>query len=284
MLSRLRIVLEMIKFEHTLFAMPFALIGALLAARGLPPLEKLGWIVVAMVGARSAAMAFNRLADRNFDAKNPRTASRALPAGQLSPSFVVLFIVAASLLLVFASWKLNSLAFSLSPLALAIVFFYSYTKRFTAWSHAWLGLALSVAPIGAWIAVAGSLSIVPLTLGAAVVFWLIGFDILYALQDVEFDKSAGLNSVPQAFGPARALRIARLSHAAMIVTLLALGRLAGLGNIYFLGVAACALLIAYEHAIVKPGDLKKLNIAFFHVNIAVSCGLLVSVALDLWLQ
>lgn len=280
---KLRIVLEMIKIEHTLFALPFALMGALLAARGLPPARQLGWILVAMVGARSAAMAFNRLVDRGYDARNPRTANRALPAGLVSVPFVAGFTVTAAALLVLAAFMLNGLAFALSPLALLIVFFYSYTKRFTAWSHAFLGLALAVAPVGAWIAVRGEWGTPALWLGAAVVCWLIGFDIIYALQDVEFDRGAGLRSMPVAVGPQRALWIGRAAHALMIVCLVGVGQAAGLGAIYYVGVTLAALLIAAEHALVRPDDLRRLNVAFFNVNVAVSTGLLFFTALDLLL-
>lgn len=282
-MGKLKVVLEMIKIEHTLFALPFALMGAVLAARGVPTGRTLFWILVAMVGARSAAMAFNRLVDRDYDAKNPRTASRALPAGLVSVGFVKGFTGVASLLLVLASWQLNPLAFVLSPVALGIVFLYSYTKRFTHWCHAFLGLALSVAPVGAWVAVRGDITLVPLALGAAVVCWLIGFDTIYALQDAEFDKNAGLHSLPVRFGARRALAIGRGSHALMIVLLVALGKLATLGGWYFTGVALAAALIATEHALISPTDLKRLNIAFFNINIAVSSGLLLFTALDLWL-
>ncbi|MBB6049087.1 UbiA-like polyprenyltransferase [Armatimonas rosea] len=283
-MGKLRIVLEMIKIEHTLFALPFALMGALLAARGLPDGRTLFWILVAMVGARSAAMAFNRLVDRDYDAKNPRTASRALPAGLVSVGFVKGFTALTSLLLVVAAWQLNPLALALSPVALGVVFLYSYTKRFTHWCHAFLGLALAVAPVGAWVAVRGDLTLVPLALGAAVVCWLVGFDTIYALQDAEFDRGAGLHSLPVRFGARTALAIGRASHALMIVLLLALGRLAGLHGWYFTGVALAAALIAAEHALISPTDLKRLNIAFFNVNIAVSSGLLLFTALDLWLS
>lgn len=283
-MGKLRIVLEMIKIEHTLFALPFALMGALLAARGLPDGRTLFWILVAMVGARSAAMAFNRLVDRDYDAKNPRTASRALPAGLVSVGFVKGFTALTSLLLVVAAWQLNPLALALSPVALGIVFLYSYTKRFTHWCHAFLGLALAIAPVGAWVAVRGDLTLVPLALGAAVVCWLVGFDTIYALQDAEFDRGAGLHSLPVRFGARAALRIGRVSHALMIALLLALGRLAALHGWYFTGVALAAALIAAEHALISPTDLKRLNIAFFNVNIAVSSGLLLFTALDLWLS
>ena len=283
-MRKLRIVLEMIKIEHTLFALPFAAMGALLAARGLPDMRTLFWILVAMVGARSAAMAFNRLVDRDYDAKNPRTANRAIPAGLISVGFVKGFTLAASLLLVLAAWQLNSLALWLSPVALVVVFLYSYTKRFTHWCHAFLGLALAIAPVGAWVAVRGDLTLVPLALGAAVVCWLVGFDTIYALQDAEFDKNAGLHSLPVRFGAQKALAIGRVSHVFMILLLVVLGRLAELHGWYFTGVALAAALITAEHVLISPTDLKRLNIAFFNVNIAVSSGLLLFTALDLWLS
>nr|CAA9210756.1 Menaquinone via futalosine polyprenyltransferase (MenA homolog) [uncultured Armatimonadetes bacterium] len=282
--QKLRVVLEMIKIEHTLFALPFALMGALLAAGGLPTGAQIVWILVAMVGARSAAMAFNRLVDRDIDARNPRTANRALPAGLVSVPFVVGFTVVASALLVGAAYRLNPLAFALSPVALVIVFFYSFTKRFTAWSHAFLGLALAVAPVGAWIAVRGAFGVPALWLGAAVVCWLIGFDIIYALQDVGFDRTAGLRSLPASLGPRRALSVGRAAHAVMIGCLAGVGVTAGLGAWYYAGVALAAVLIAWEHAIIRPDDLRRLNVAFFNLNIAVSSGLLLFTALDIWLR
>ncbi len=283
-MKKLRIVLEMIKIEHTLFALPFAAMGVLLAARGIPDGRILFWILVAMVGARSAAMAFNRLVDRDYDAKNPRTASRAIPAGLISVGFVRGFTALASLLLVLAAWRLNTLALLLSPVALGVVFLYSYTKRFTHWCHAFLGLALAIAPVGAWVAVRGDLTLVPLALGAAVVCWLVGFDTIYALQDAEFDKNAGLHSLPVRFGAQKALAIGRVSHVFMILLLVVLGRLAELHGWYFTGVALAAALITAEHVLISPTDLKRLNIAFFNVNIAVSSGLLLFTALDLWLS
>jgi len=275
-------VLEMIKIEHTLFALPFAFLGALLAAKGLPTLWQIGWILVAMVGARSAAMAFNRLVDRDYDAKNPRTKMRALPAGLVSVRFVTGFTLVMSLLLVLAAGMLNPLALALSPVALAVVFFYSLTKRFTAWSHAFLGVALAIAPVGAWIAVRGSFALTPLLLGAAVVCWLIGFDTIYALQDVEFDRSVGLHSLPVRFGPTRALWIGRAFHALMIALLVGVGISAGLGAWYYAGVALAAALIFTEHVIIRPEDLKRLNIAFFNINSIVSTGLLLFTVIDLF--
>ena len=282
--DRLRIVLEMIKIEHTLFALPFALMGAVLAAKGLPTAPQIFWIVMAMVTARSAAMAFNRLIDREIDGRNPRTQTRALPAGQISGGFVGLFTLVCALLFIFASWALNPLAFALSPIALGIVFFYSLTKRFTPWSHAFLGLALSLAPIGAWIAVRGSLALTPLLLGGAVVCWLIGFDTIYALQDVAFDRCAGLHSLPVRYGPSGALRLARLFHAVMIALLGVLGAVDGRGGVYFSGVVLAGLLIFAEHALIRPDDLRRLNIAFFNLNIGVSAGLFAFTAADIWLR
>jgi 4-hydroxybenzoate polyprenyltransferase len=256
--------------------------GAVLAEKKLPNLTTCLWILVAMVGARSAAMAFNRLVDRHYDAKNPRTASRAIPAGLISLPFVIGFTVVSSVLLIFASAQLNPLCFALSPVALILVCFYSLTKRFTAWSHAWLGLALSIAPMGAWLAVTGTFSFPPFVLCAAVVCWLIGFDTLYALQDVDFDRKAGLSSLPVKFGPQNALKLARGFHAGMILFLVLLGYVLHLGGWYYMGVALSAMLIAYEHAIISPDDLKKLNVAFFNVNIAISSGLLLFTLLDIY--
>ena len=236
MLNKIRIILEMIKFEHTIFALPFAFTAALLAAHGLPPWRTIILIIVAMVGARSAAMGFNRWADRKIDAQNPRTKNRALPLGLVSPVQVMLFTIISSFLLVIAAYMLNPLAFALSPLALGIVFLYSYTKRFTFLSHVVLGIAISGAPLGAWIAVSGAIDLPAVVLAIAVVFWLTGFDTLYALQDREFDKKAGLHSIPQRFGVKRALWIARASHAITMTALFALGAMLHLGWLYLAGV------------------------------------------------
>jgi len=266
MLKKIKIILEMIKFEHTIFALPFAFTGAVLAAKGLPTGRQILWIVAAMVGARSAAMGFNRWADRKFDAENPRTRERALPMGLVTPFQVILFTVLSSAVLVFAAYMLNPLSFYLSPLALAVVFFYSYTKRFTYLSHAFLGLAISGAPLGAWIAVAGALEPPALVLGAAVLFWLIGFDTLYALQDLDFDKKAGLYSIPRRFGVRGSLRISRAAHGVTIAALLALAFLCSLGPLYLTGVFIALAMLIYEHSLVKENDLSKLNIAFFNMN------------------
>jgi 4-hydroxybenzoate polyprenyltransferase len=267
--SRIRIVLEMIKFEHSVFALPFALVGALLAARaggGLPTWRQILWIVVAMVGARSAAMTMNRIADREYDRRNPRTANRALPAGELSTGFAWLFTVAASAVLVFAAWQLNKLSLELAPLALAILFFYSYTKRFTSWSHFVLGFCLGISPLAAWIAIRGSLDARMLILCAAVTLWVGGFDVLYACQDVEFDHAAGLYSIPKRFGIARALGIARAMHAFMVALLVLLAWIFQLAWPAWAGIAVVAGLLVYEHSLVKPNDLSKMNAAFFAVN------------------
>ncbi len=267
--GRVRTVLEMIKFEHSVFALPFALVGALLAARaagGLPTWRQILWIIVAMVGARSAAMSMNRIADLKYDAHNPRTANRALPKGDLTVGFVWVFTVIASAVLVIAAYRLNPLALKLSPVALAILFFYSYTKRFTSWSHAVLGLCLGISPAAAWIAIRGSLDRRMLILSGAVTLWVGGFDVLYACQDLEFDKTAGLYSIPTKFGIARALMIARAMHIVMVGLLSWLALSFQLGWPAWAGIAVVAALLAYEHSLVKPNDLSKMNAAFFTVN------------------
>jgi 4-hydroxybenzoate polyprenyltransferase len=281
--NQLRTVLEMIKFEHTLFALPFAFLGMLLAAEGWPSWPTVGWIVVAMVGARSAAMGFNRLVDRRIDAENPRTADRALPAGLVSSGFVMAFVLASCLVLTVAAWALNPLALELAPLAIAIVLGYSYTKRFTSASHLFLGLALSGAPLGAWIAVRGDVAPTPLALAGAVLLWVAGFDVLYALQDAEFDRRAGLHSVPARFGTVGALWVSGLLHLGMLAILVALPSLypSGLGGVYWIGVAGCAALLAYQHWIVRPTDLSRLNAAFFQTNGLLAVWLFLATAIDL---
>ncbi len=278
-------VLEMIKVEHTLFALPFAFLGMLLAAEGWPSWRTVVWIVVAMVGARSAAMGFNRLVDRRIDAANPRTAGRALPAGQVTPRWVALFVAASAAVLVFAAWQLNPLAFYLSPLALAILFLYSYTKRFTWASHVFLGLSLAGAPLGAWIAVRGDVAPTPFVLAASVLLWVAGFDILYALQDLDFDRRSGLFSIPARFGVVRSLWISALLHAVMLGLLALLPRIypPGLGTGYWIGWAGCLLLILYQHWVVRPGDLSRLNAAFFTANGILSVWLFAATALDILL-
>jgi 4-hydroxybenzoate polyprenyltransferase len=284
MLKSLRITLEMIKIEHTLFALPFAFLGAVLAARDLPTVQQIVWITVAMVGARSAAMAFNRLADRAIDAANPRTAMRAIPAGLLSTQFVSAFTIASAAIFFFAAYMLNTLTLTLSPLALASVLLYSYTKRFTSLSHLVLGWCLSIAPTGAWIAVRGAIdSPVPLLLSLAVMLWTAGFDVMYACQDYEFDVKAGLNSIPQRLGIAKALWMARLLHVAMFAVLLAVFTLSNLHWLGALGMTATAALLIYQHSIVKAHDLSRMNAAFFTTNAFVSVILFVTIAADIFL-
>ncbi|HWZ85732.1 MAG TPA: UbiA-like polyprenyltransferase, partial [Thermoanaerobaculia bacterium] len=251
---------------HTLFALPFALYAAFLAAGGWPEAATLGKILLAMVGARSAAMAHNRLADRRLDAANPRTAARALPSGALSVGFARTFLVASVVLFVAAAASLNRLAFALSPIALALLLLYSYTKRFTVLSHVVLGLCLALAPVGAWIAVRGSVTTLPILLGLAVLFWTAGFDVIYALQDEQFDRAAGLKSIPARLGAKWALAVSGVFHLAMAVLLVAVWRLSGGGWILLAGIAATLAALVYQHAIVKPGDLSRVNAAFFTAN------------------
>ena len=280
-LHNLRVTLEMIKWEHSIFALPFALCGAMLAAGGVPAWHQLAWIIVAMTSARSGAMAFNRVADAAIDAANPRTQTRALPTGTLTPSFVTTFVVISCAVFVLAASQLNHLTLILSPLALAIVLLYSYTKRFTRWSHLVLGFALGIAPAAAWIAVRASLDLRILLLTAAVTFWVGGFDVLYACQDFDFDREAGLHSLPRYFGIRAALAIARLFHVIMLLLLVALVITFGLGKFAIVGVVAVAILLAYEHSLVSSHDLSKLNAAFFTMNGVISVVFFVFIAADL---
>jgi 4-hydroxybenzoate polyprenyltransferase len=281
LLRNLRVTLEMIKWEHSIFALPFALCGAMLAAGGIPTVHQLAWIVVAMVAARSAAMAFNRLADATIDAANPRTLTRALPAGQLKPAFVAIFIAVSSAIFIVAAAQLNRLSLLLSPAALAVLLLYSYTKRFTLLSHLFLGFALGIAPSAAWIAVRGTLDPRILLLTAAVTFWVGGFDVLYACQDYDFDRQAGLYSIPSYLGIRRSLLVARAFHLLMLILLVALIVAFGLGAPAIAGVVAVALLLAYEHSLVRAHDLSRLNAAFFTMNGVISIVFFVSVAADL---
>ena len=283
-LHNLRVTLEMIKWEHSIFALPFALCGAMLAAGGFPALHQLLWIVIAMVAARSAAMAFNRWADAAIDAANPRTSTRALPAGHLSPAFVVTFVIVSSFIFILAASQLNRLTLELSPIALAVLLLYSYTKRVTRWSHLVLGFALGIAPAAAWIAVRGSLDPRILLLTAAVTFWVGGFDVLYACQDFDFDRVAGLHSIPRYVGIGPALWIARAFHLVMVGLLIALVIVFSLGKLADAGIAAVILLLIYEHSLVKPNDLTKLNAAFFTMNGVLSVLFFVFVAADLLLR
>jgi 4-hydroxybenzoate polyprenyltransferase len=284
LLKNLRVTLEMIKWEHSVFALPFALCGAMLAAGGVPSLRQLMWIVVAMAAARSAAMSFNRLADASIDAANPRTRTRALPAGALTEGFVRNFVILSSGAFILAAWELNRLAFLLSPVALAVLLLYSYTKRWTRWSHLALGFALGVAPAAAWIAVRGSLDPRILLLTAAVTFWVAGFDVLYACQDLEFDRRAGLHSLPSYLGIGNALWIARVFHLLMLALLAALVFAFGLGKFALIGLIAVFLLLAYEHSLVSKDDLSKLNAAFFTMNGIIAVVFWVFLAADLLLR
>jgi 4-hydroxybenzoate polyprenyltransferase len=283
-LQSLRVTLEMIKWEHSIFALPFALCGAMLAAGGLPTAHQIVWIIVAMVAARSAAMAFNRLADASIDAANPRTRTRALPAGHLSSGFVATFVVVSSAIFILAASQLNRLALLLSPIALAVLLLYSYTKRFTPWSHLVLGFALGIAPAAAWIAVRGSLDGRILLLTAAVTFWVAGFDVLYACQDFDFDRQTGLHSIPRHLGIVRALWVARAFHLIMLGLLVVLLWSFGLGKVAGAGVLVVAALLAYEHSLVSSDDLSKLNAAFFTMNGVISVLFLAFVAGDLLLR
>jgi 4-hydroxybenzoate polyprenyltransferase len=289
-MSKLRTTLEMIKFEHSVFALPFALTGALLAARyagpepAWPTWRQIVWIVVAMVGARSAAMTMNRIADLEYDRRNPRTANRALVTGALTLGYAWTFTLVSAALLVLAAWQLNPLALKLSPVALVVLFFYSYTKRFTSWSHLVLGFCLGMSPCAAWIAIAGSFDLRMLILCAAVTLWVAGFDVLYACQDVEFDKSAGLFSIPRRFGIARALGIARMMHAGVVGLLCWLAWSFALPWPAWAGIAAVAALLAYEHSLVKAHDLSRLNAAFFTVNGYISVLFFVSWGAAVWVS
>ena len=278
------VTLEMIKWEHSVFALPFALTGAVLAARGWPSLRTLALIVICMVAARSAAMAFNRLADARLDAANPRTAMRALPAGTLSSGFVGGFVVVSSLVFVASAAMLNRLTLELAPLALAVVLLYSYMKRVTRWSHLVLGLALGIAPSAAWIAVRGTLDARIAVLSAAVLLWVGGFDVLYACQDFEHDRAVGLNSVPQAFGVEAAFWIARAMHVGMLALLCWLIVLFGLGKVALAGVAVVAALLLYEHSIISPRDMRRMNAAFFTLNGVISVVFFGFVAADVLMR
>ncbi|HEU5395112.1 MAG TPA: UbiA-like polyprenyltransferase [Candidatus Methylomirabilis sp.] len=273
LLGRLRLFLEMIKFSHTVFALPFALMGGVLAARGIPDGRTLFWILVAMVGARSGAMGMNRYADRDLDALNPRTKARALPRGLIRPGQVLGLVGVSFALLLVAAYNLNPLCLSLTPLAVAVLAGYSYTKRFTTLSHLILGLCLAFAPIGAWIAVAGRLEPAPLLLGAAVLTWVAGFDILYALADVAFDRAHGLFSVPARLGERGGLTVSLLLHALTPILLAAVGPLLDLGSWYYAGVLFVLFLLSVEHLIIRRYGVARLELAFFNVNGILSVGL-----------
>lgn len=275
-------LLRLVKFEHTLFALPFALISTVVCAHGWPAARQLFFIVLACVGARTAAMAFNRIVDRELDARNVRTRDRELPTGKVALWEAYALLIAAALVFVLSALALNQLCFWLSFPALGVLLGYSYTKRFTAWSHSILGLALAIAPVGAWLAIAGRFDAAPLALSAAVIMWVAGFDIIYATLDVEFDRREGLHSAVRRLGVPGALRLAAMLHVAFVAALLLFGHLAELGAAYFVGAAAAGALIVVQHAIVRPNDPGRINAAFFVVNGVISVGLLGATAIDIW--
>ena len=277
-LQSARNYLELVKFSHTIFALPFALASMLVAVRGLPEARIFWWILAAMVTARTAAMGFNRIVDREIDARNPRTAGRELPAGKVSLSGAIGLVLVSSLLFFISAWQINLLALMLSPLTLATLFFYSFCKRFTSLSHFVLGLCLGIAPVGAWVAVVGKIELAPCALCAAIIAWVAGFDMIYATMDAEFDRAAGLNSMVTKLGIGRALGLARVLHAAFLLLLLWFGVLAGLGALYFGAAILIGGFIFYEHILVKPNDLRRVNAAFFTMNGAISVFFLVAVA------
>jgi 4-hydroxybenzoate polyprenyltransferase len=283
-LQKLRITLEMIKFEHTLFALPFAFIGALLARKGIPTAWQAAWIIAAMVGGRSAAMTFNRIVDFQYDKLNPRTSGRALPRGTLSMQFAVAFTIAMSALFVFSAWQLNWLCFYLSFPTLAILLLYSYTKRFTSLSHIVLGFAVGCAPLAAWVAIRGEFAWPPILLSAAVMFWVAGFDLIYALQDVDFDRKTKLFSLPSKIGIASALRVSMLFHALTVLLLTGTATLANLGWIAYVGIAIVAGILYWEHRLVTPHDLSRVNVAFFNLNGYISILLLLTFAGDILIK
>ena len=278
--GRIRIFLEMIKFSHTVFALPFALTGAVLAARGIPTLYQLFWIMMAMVGARTAAMGLNRLIDAEIDARNPRTSGRALPAGLLGKGTVAVCVAVAIGLLLFAASRLNPLCFALAPVALVFLAGYSYCKRFTSLAHVVLGICLGAAPVGAWIAIRGSVELPVVLLGLAVLFWVAGFDVLYALQDLEFDRQAGLHSIPVRLGVPGSLWLARLFSLLMVALLLVVYALLPVGGFFLAGILLAATLLIYEHWLLRSGDLGRLDMAFFTMNGYISIIIFVATLID----
>jgi 4-hydroxybenzoate polyprenyltransferase len=284
LVDKIAIILDMIKFPHTVFALPFAIMSAFLAAGGMPSLRQLFWILMCMVGARSAAMSFNRIVDARYDALNPRTAQRPIPAEKITILETAAFLIFMIGLFVFSAYQLNRLAFLLSPVALVIILGYSYTKRFTSSSHFLLGLSLAIAPVGAWIAIRASVSLLPLLLGLAVLLWTAGFDIIYACQDVEFDKHVGLKSLPEHIGMPAALIVSAGLHAAMVAVLGIVMMTAHLGMPFLLGIILVTILLVYEHFIVKPNDLSRVNTAFFNINGAVSILLMALAIMDIFFR
>jgi 4-hydroxybenzoate polyprenyltransferase len=282
--SAVKRFLSLVTFAHTIFALPFALLSTVLAARGLPKPATLLWILVAMVGARSAAMAFNRIADRALDAENPRTKGRDLPAGRISLASASVFCALSAAAFVLAAWRLNPLCLALSPVALLVVLGYSYTKRFTALSHLVLGLSLAIAPVGAWIAVTGAFALPPLLLGLSVLFWVAGFDVIYSLQDESFDRARGLYSLPARFGARRALDVSTLLHALSLVFLYAVFVLTGGGWLFGIGVVLAGVFLVRQHVLVAPGDLSRVDGAFFTANGWLSVAVFLCGAADVFLR
>jgi len=266
MFQKLQIMLEMIKFKHTVFAMPFALMGAFLAGRGFPPLRVFFWVIVAMVGARTAAMTFNRIVDRRFDAANPRTEKRAIPAGEVTIGESWLMVIGSSLVFFFACWMLNTMALIIAPIALSLTFVYSLTKRFTWLCHVVLGVALAFSPLGGWVAVAGSLSAYPWVLSLGVLFWVAGFDCIYACLDADFDRKAGLYSMPASFGRKKAFRLAVFFHVLAFFFFTLTGYLQGLNVVYYIGIVLTGGALFYQHIVVNPKDLSKIQVSFFSMN------------------
>ncbi len=278
--EKTKIIFADIKIQHTVFALPFAVMSAFLAAKGVPKYETLMWILAAMFGARNAAMAFNRIADSKLDSLNPRTKNRALPSGKSTIKQYWVFLILFSLIFLFSAFMLNSLAFALSPVALGIILGYSFAKRFTSLSHLWLGFAISIAPVGAWVAVREEISLESLVLGTAVVFWLVGFDIIYSCMDLDSDRGNNLHSIPKKFGIESALKLAFASHCTMIFFLLVLLSMPVLGGFYLLGVIVTSGLLFYEHSLVRADDLSRVNVAFFNVNGIISVLLMLFVIVD----
>ena len=278
--KNIKIIFTDIKIAHTVFALPFAVMSAFLAAEGMPGLGELIWILIAMLSARNSAMAFNRITDAKIDGLNPRTKDRALPARKSTAKQYWVFLILSSFVFLFSAYMLNSLAFALSPVALGIIFGYSFAKRFTSLSHLWLGVAISIAPVGAWVAVREEISIESLVLGTVVVFWLVGFDIIYSCMDVDSDRSNNLHSIPQKFGVRTALRLAFSSHCMMILFLILLLFIPALGWVYFFGVILTAGLLFYEHSLVREDDLSLVNVAFFNINGIISVLLMFFVIVD----
>jgi len=279
-INKVSVYLRMIKFSHSIFALPFAFTSALIAASGIPDLKQIGWIIIAMVGARSGAMGLNRIIDSKIDSANPRTKRREIPRGAISVLAAVLFVVVSFIFMVFAAYMLNPLCLKLSPVAIAILVLYSYTKRFTWMSHFFLGLSISAAPLGAWLAVKGSFDIEIIPLAIAVIFWLAGFDVLYALQDIDFDRRYGLYSIPKRFGISKSIYLSRIFHTMSFILLVANGMIFGLGGLYWTGMFLTAGLFLYEHSLITIDDLRKLDIAFFNMNGYISVTVFIFTLMD----